>query len=409
MSTLSDDVLPLIRTRTELFYRAANAHGTQMHEAVDILERAHVENNNPVEAHRVTQKAVASSMKVIARADDSSGIIGNACRRLLELHPRTAAAAQITPSKLVEWMMKFQFDGDVDFFMIDPVRYAPALGTHGVESYRAQLTERAERFGIDPLAERDVHQPHSHEHFVLHWQAQRLAVLDQDVEMIIRTHARDKRVAAWFQNTAEALEEIGQLDLAVEWAQRAAAFDRGHQPVQAAEYWCGLLARHWPAELMDARWWVFDRWPNSTTATRLHAEAGTRWPAYKDAVLQRLSANPREAVLFQLNTLNDPVAAWETAHAAKLSDQDVWERLVAQYQSIDPLAVLPILRELVDLELLQTGPVHYKKAARHLTTMRRVSTGTNALTEVDTFISDLRETNRRRPRLQKEFTRAGLP
>ncbi|MDN6147944.1 MAG: hypothetical protein L0I94_03800 [Yaniella sp.] len=409
MSTLSDDVLPLIRTRAELFYRAANAHGTQMHGAVDILERAHIENDDPGEVHRVTQKAVASSMKIIARADDSAGIIGDACRRLLELHPRTAAAAQITPSKLVAWMMKFQFEGDVDFFMIDPVRYALALGTHGVESYRSRLTERAERLGIDPLAERDVHQPYSHEHFVLHWQAQRLAVLDQDVEMIIRTHARDKRVAAWFQNTAEALEEIGQLDLAVEWAQRAAGFDRGHQSVQAAEYWCGLLARPRPDELMEARWWVFDRWPNSTTATRLHGEAGTSWPAYQDAVLERLSANPREAVLFQLHALKDPAAAWETAHAAKMSNQDVWERLVQQYQSIDPLAVLPILSELVDLELLQTGAAHYKNAARHLKTMRRLSTGTNALAEVDTFISDLRETNRRRPRLQKEFTRAGLP
>lgn len=409
MPTLSDDVLPLIRTRAELFYRAANAHGTQMHEAVDILERAHVENNDPVEVHRVTQKAVASSMKVIARADDSSGIIGDACRRLLDLHPRTAAAAQIAPSKLVAWMLKFQFEGDVDFFMIDPVPYASALGAHGVESYRAKLAERAERLGIDPLAERDFSHPNWHEHFVLQWQALRLAVLDQDVEMIIRTHARDKRVAAWFQDTAEALEEIGRVDLAVEWAQRAAAFDQGHQSVQAAEYWCGLLARHRPDELMDARWWVFDRWPNGTTAARLYDDAGTTWPAYQDAVLERLSADPREAVLFRLNTLKDPVAAWETAHTVNMSDRDVWERLVVQYQSIDPVAVLPILRELVDVELLQTGAVHYKNAARHLQTMRRLTAGTKALAEVDTFISDLRQTHRRRPRLQKEFTRAGLP
>lgn len=39
--TLSDDVLPLIRTRAELLYRAANAHGTQMHGAVDILDEGH--------------------------------------------------------------------------------------------------------------------------------------------------------------------------------------------------------------------------------------------------------------------------------------------------------------------------------------------------------------------------------
>ena len=39
------------------------------------------------ERYAVTHKALTSAIKVIARADDSSGIIGDACRRLLELHP----------------------------------------------------------------------------------------------------------------------------------------------------------------------------------------------------------------------------------------------------------------------------------------------------------------------------------
>lgn len=41
MSTLADAVLPLIRTRSDLYrYSAANAHGRDIHEAVDILEAA---------------------------------------------------------------------------------------------------------------------------------------------------------------------------------------------------------------------------------------------------------------------------------------------------------------------------------------------------------------------------------
>ena len=86
-------VLPLIRTRAELYRRgAANGHGQQMHEAVDILESA-VPTADPGEVYSVTHKALASAIKVIARADDSNGIIGDACRRLLELHPKVAAAA----------------------------------------------------------------------------------------------------------------------------------------------------------------------------------------------------------------------------------------------------------------------------------------------------------------------------
>jgi len=93
VTQLADTVLPLIRTRTELYrWSAANAHGSQMHEAVDILETA-IPTSDPADVYAVTHKALASAIKVIARADDSSGIIGDACRRLLDLHPRLAASA----------------------------------------------------------------------------------------------------------------------------------------------------------------------------------------------------------------------------------------------------------------------------------------------------------------------------
>ena len=59
------------------------------------------------------------------------------------------------------------------------------------------------------------------EWFTLDWNAQRLAVLDRDVEAIIRTHARDRKVAAWLQDTAEALAEIGEFDLAIDWVRQA--------------------------------------------------------------------------------------------------------------------------------------------------------------------------------------------
>ncbi len=100
MTTLADAVLPLIRTRSDLYrYSAANAHGRDMHEAIDILEQA-LPTTDPAEIYAVTHKALASAIKVIARADDSSGIIGDACRRLLELHPKTAASARVPSGKL---------------------------------------------------------------------------------------------------------------------------------------------------------------------------------------------------------------------------------------------------------------------------------------------------------------------
>ncbi|MGO1628368.1 MAG: DUF6880 family protein, partial [Microbacterium sp.] len=223
MTSLADAVLPLIRTRAELHrWGAANAHGKQMHDAIDALESA-LPETDPGEAYQVAHKALASAITVIARADDSSGIIGDACRRLLALHPRLAAAASVPASKLVPWMIRFQFDGDVDYFELDPVTYAAALGDKGIAGYRSRLVEIRGQLSPEP-GSLVSHDPDRHARWVLEWNARRLAVLDRDVDEVIRTHARDRKVAAWLHQTAEALEEIGETDLAVDWARQAVNF-----------------------------------------------------------------------------------------------------------------------------------------------------------------------------------------
>lgn len=91
MTSLVDAVLPLIRTRADLYRgSAANVRGRQMHSAVDALEAA-IPGTSAAEIYTVTHKALSSAISVSARADDSSGIIDDACRRWLALRPIAAA------------------------------------------------------------------------------------------------------------------------------------------------------------------------------------------------------------------------------------------------------------------------------------------------------------------------------
>lgn len=356
----------------------------------------------------MTHKALASAIKVIARADDSSGIIGDACRRLLALHPEVASRAGVAPPKLVDWMIGFQFDGEVDYFELDPVAYAPALGPDGLAHYRSRLEEKARELGpLPPRVERWA-APNAHARFVLEWNERRLAVLDRDVDAIIRTHARDRRVAAWMEEVAKALEEIGEIELAIDWAKQAVDFDRGHQALKASDRWCRLLGEHRPEDLVEVRVHVFRTWPSSTSAARLFADAGASWPAYRDEVMASLSASPRDAVLFALLSLEEVSYAWELAHDLGLRAADVCVRLVEAYERLEPLAVLPVLAELADNELTEAGAQHYQTAARYLRRMRELASGTSKEAEVDELIARVRETHRRRPRLQQEFDRAGL-
>lgn len=229
--SLADEVLPLVRTRADLHRRgAASDYGRGVHQAVALLRDA-ARTQPAAEVLAVTQRALASALKVISRADDSSGITGGAIKDLLALHATLANAAPPAPARLVAWMIAFQFDGVVDFFTLDPAAYGPALGERGLALYRARLAEIADQVGPElteqqenalwqrRLTDLDAWEQESgrrHARFVLEWNAQRLAVWDRDIDAIIATHARDQRVAAWLTDTAEALAEIGENDLAID-------------------------------------------------------------------------------------------------------------------------------------------------------------------------------------------------
>jgi hypothetical protein len=409
VTPLADTVPPLIRTRADLHrWSAASAHGRQMNEAVDILEEA-IPDTDAVDVFTVTQKALTSAITVIARADDSSGIIGDACRRLLALHPKVAAAAGAPVGRLVEWMMKFQLEGEVDYFELDPVAYAPALGGPGMVAYRGRLEEVRARLAPLPSGSDRWSVPDRHERWILEWNDQRLAVLDHDVEAIIRTHAKDRKVAAWFQATAEAFEEIGEIDLAIDWARQGRDFDDGHQSEKAADYWCRLLQQHRPDEALEARLLVFRRWPSSSSAARVHEAAGASWSVHRPELLTMLAAEPAEAVLFALLTLKDARLAWDLAQSLALDDDRAWNELIKAYQKIDPIAVLPIHARFVENDLVAADAKRYRAAARRLATMRALAAGSAKTVEVDDLIAHLREAHIRRPRLQQEFDRVGLP
>lgn len=424
MGSLADAVLPLVRTRTDLHrWSAANSYGYGVHQAVALLRTA-TRTQPAAEVLPVTQRALASALKAIARADDSSGIIGDAIKDLLALHADLTNAAPPPPARLVAWMIDFQFDGVVDYFTLDPAAYGPALGDRGMALYKARLAEIAASVGPAPT-EAEEHalwlqrtaDPTGweqqaglrHARFVLEWNARRLAVWDRDVDAIITTHARDRKVAAWLEDTAEAFGEIGETDLAIDWARQATFFDRGHQSVHAARLWCRLLAEHRPAEELTARLAVFDRWPTATHADGVRAAAGQAWPDHRERVMDALNQRPAEAVSFALHTLDDVALAWELAHSLGLDEPGLWGTLADRYEKVDPLAVVPIhTRQVLD-HLEHADAQHYRAAARKLAHLRALTRDTEMADGIDALVADLREAHRRRPRLQQEFTRAGLP
>ena len=88
--------------------------------------------------------------------------------------------------------------------------------------------------------------------------------------------------------------------------------------------------------------------------------------AYRDQVLDRLASRPRDAVLFALLTLQEPVLAWDLAHELHLNDADAWDRVLKEYEELDPIATLPVHTRLVEDLLVDAGAQNYQRAAKRL-------------------------------------------
>lgn len=155
----------------------------------------------------------------------------------------------------------------------------------------------------------------------------------------------------------------------------------------------------------DTKHWRQPTTGANCSISTCRSAAGSAWPDYRDEVGATLAASPTDAVLFALHTLKD--AAF--AHSVGLDDNRTWSEVVKAYEKVDPLAVLPVLTRLVEHELTVAGAQLYRIAARRLAKIRKIAAGSDKSTDIADFIADLRETHRRRPRLQQEFDRAGLP
>jgi len=95
-------------------------------------------------------------------------------------------------------MVRFSFQ-DQDFFEIDPVRYAAALGEPGLAAYRQAIARRD--------GERS---------FAVRWARERLAVLDEDTQAIITLLGQDLNTPHQFIRVCEAMAELGARDLVCE-------------------------------------------------------------------------------------------------------------------------------------------------------------------------------------------------
>ena len=341
------------------------------------------------------QRAVGHVVRVIHHADDSSGLIGDLVRDLLELHARTCDEGGADPVKLAAWMVRFRF-GDQDFFEVDPVRYATALGEEGMAVYRDAIEQ------IDDAGS-----------FALRYVRERLAVLDQDVEAIVRLHGGDLTNMFQFLHVAEAMAELGRDDLVLEWTGRGIVEADGFQIGGLYDLACETHVRlGQPLEVLRLRRSLHERMPSSSTyaALRKAADAVDVWEIERPAARAALEQRDVRGFIDVLLGDDDRDLAWRIAVAAprEALDAKQWLRLAASREREHPADALEAYQAAAE-DVLQTADRRaYTDGVRILKKGAKAAHAAGGEDDFSMFIGRLRDQYRRRPTLIALFDKAGF-
>ena len=385
-----------LRTRRFLDYWESSEWASEATPVVDAIRDA-LAASPSAELLGLIERAVGHVIKVILRADDSNGEIGGLAAELLESHGLACDAGVADPVKLARWMVRFTVD-DQDFFVLDPKRYADALGETGLAVYRKEI-DRRRREGEQP--------------FALRYVDERLAVLDGDVDKIIRLLGGNLTSPYQFIQVTEAMVELGRDDDALAWAQRGIAETGGWQVAQLYDLAAGVYVRRGAlGEVVALRWDQHRRMTSSTTYALLReaAEATGGWESERSSARSVLEAEDLGGLVDALLADGEPEAAWRVADDQPDWDpgRRRWKRLAESRESSHPADAMAVYFKLADFELETTGRSSYTRAAALLKKARRAADAAGRRGEFSEHLVALREQFRKRPALLEILDRSAL-
>ncbi len=385
-----------LQTSRYLDYRQSGGWVMRARPVVEAIADA-VRLSPTAELVALIERAISHVVKVILKADDSNGVIGNLARELLDLHVRACDAGNPDPIKLARWMVRFRFD-DQDFFEVDPVRYADALGELGLMAYRRELSQRLEAGG---------------DSFAATYAKERLAVLDGDTEALVGLLGGDLSQPYQFIRVAEVMAELGRDDDVLPWALRGITETSGWQVAQLYDLAVGVHTR-WGEDykVLRLRRQQHQRMPSSSTYSLLRsaAEACEAWPKEREAARAVLAEHDLGGLVDVLLSDGEPEAAWQVpgAHSDWDPGPQRWMRLAESREASAPNDALGVYLRLADLQLETTGKAAYLRAVAILKKAAQAAGAADRQGAFAAHVAALRETHRRRPAFIAVLNKARL-
>jgi tetratricopeptide (TPR) repeat protein len=408
-----DEALELDRY---LGYGEAFGYAVKLESVAKTLEGL-LKNGKGEEVVELAEHALATVEEALEQVDDSDGDVYVFLERLQEIHLAACQMAQPDSESLARRLFALELRGGWDTFHGAVETYQSVLGHRGLEVYR-ELAE-AEWSKIPPLG------PGSQGG----WSGQRgeitqimesLARVAGDVEALVAVKSRDLSSSVSFLRIAEAYQEVGQQDRALEWAEKGlAAFPQApgsHLLRFVADAYQALQR---PADAMALLWTDFSEHPSTDAYNELerHARRIKQWPEWRTGALELLRERARAtgeqarppqmrwpsvqaggtssllvSILIRENEVEE---AWSAAQEFGCGEH-LWLDLAKLREQTHPDDSLPIYQRHVNQALALVNESGYQTAAGHLRQIRDMLKAHGRSQEFDVYLAAVRQEHKRK-------------
>ena len=406
---LADELVGLVRgalsVRGFIDYRRSFEVAADLERVLDELGRI-LDLGQPDAARPAALKALTRMQAVIGQADDSAGVLGDACQRAADLYARACREGSPDRSKLARWLVRFRRESP-GWPELELADFVDAFDEAALQAYRREVeTLDATQAGGDHRYEVDA---------MLLELADLDGDLDRAIELLVSGTPRYGAIVRRLWQAGRAADALVWLDQAAEAGRlsaRGGANDYWLEPLEVATAYrdAGRVD-----DALDVLRGAFARQPGAGTFRQLvdfaaAVERGDDTRQWALAAARQQAAAPYAdgAALVEIALAEDDVdAAWEAAESYGAGRQ--WERLAAASATARPLDAARLYRQQVDHDLAAGADTRrYPTIARRLAMVRDLETRGGRPDEFAAYLSAIRDDYRRRPSLMAAIDRAGL-
>ncbi|WP_170931908.1 SWIM zinc finger family protein [Brachybacterium massiliense] len=393
-------LLASLETGGYVSYYEAHDFFTGIGDALDSIEEL-LELGAPRAAARLALLALDGFEGLLCGVDDSDGGLSVVCSRAEEIHLRASQAVPGDPRELARDLARRALTSDLEVFSDAAEQYRDLLGAEGLEELRDAVEERWRTLGDEDRAHR----------YQVAGQRERIAEAIGGTDGLVALKKSELDTdgdAAALVNVLLDAQRIEDAALEAQ-ALRERFGDSARFRAVAAEAFA-RAGRY--DEATELSWTNFVEHPFLRTFQSLKLSSGPAFPQRREQALAILQEQAAEhgawsSFVDVLIWDEDMPRAWETAteHGARDS---AWLALARWRAPIHGAEAAGVLHELARAAVSVGQRGAYAEAARFLKEAMGYVSGADAEALTEQLL-DLRARNCRRPALQDEFTKAGLP